>query len=163
MMSTSSSGFGRHLPGNGRPAKIGGMAPDNPPITMFLRRKRLQHHGVDAWRSRRSGERQPHGDRVDEAVQRPQPVPPTHPGERKRFGEFRSPRGNGRPRVRAISASIFCSTRQFNHRRRPGHQPDAHSARNQHLQRHCGRGGGQEHADDRAEHDQPHHRGLVSA
>jgi hypothetical protein len=27
--------------------------------------------------------------------------------------EFTSPRGSGRARVRAITASIFCSTRQF--------------------------------------------------
>jgi len=41
------------------------------------------------------------------------PMPPITPETAIVSSEFTSPRGSGRPRVRAIMASIFCSMRQF--------------------------------------------------
>jgi hypothetical protein len=41
------------------------------------------------------------------------PAPPTTPAKTSVSVDVSSPRGSGRARVRAITASSFCSTRQF--------------------------------------------------
>ena len=41
------------------------------------------------------------------------PAPPTTPANTSVCSDVSSPRGSGRARVRCITASIFCSTRQF--------------------------------------------------
>jgi hypothetical protein len=61
--------------------------------------------------------------------------------------------------VRAISASIFCSIRQFAAAAAPGHQGDANGAGQQYAPRHHP-GNGEEHADHRTKHDQRYHARL---
>ena len=86
-------------------------------------------------------------------------MPPTTPAKTSVGSDVSSPRGSGRRRVRAISASIFCSTRQLIAAAAP-----ATSAMPS-VAEHDRRGGRQagrreEHADHRAEHDQRHHARL---
>jgi hypothetical protein len=89
-------------------------------------------------------------------------MPPMRPERSSVSSEFTSPRGSGRPCVRAITASISCSMRQFMAAAAPATRAMPSVPAKQRLQRHHARGG-EEHADDGAEHDQGVHPRLGQA
>ena len=127
-----------------------------------LRRHGLEQDRVDHGVADESAEGKPHGERIDEGVQHPQPGAADCAGERKRLKRRELPTGQG-PRPSARHDRVDLLLYQAIHRRRRArNKPDADGRGEEKLRRHHARNG-EEHADDRAEHDQRHYARLGEA
>ena len=148
----------RDLAGHRRPAEHrrhgAGRAADHD----VLRRRRLEDHGVDDGVADERGQREPHGERVHEVDQQPKPGAAEAAGEHQGLRRRQLALRQGPPARALITASIFCSTRQFTAAAAPP-QEDAGRGREQRGRRNHA-GCGEEHADHRGEHDERHHARL---
>ena len=146
---------GHRRPAEHRRHRARGAADDD-----VLRRRRLEDHRVDHRVADERGERQPHGERVDELHQQPQAGAAQ---QRRRTPGSAAPRARRAAAaascVRAITASIFCSTRQLTAAAAPATRRCRRWPASSVPQRHHA-GRGEEHADHRGEHDERHHARL---
>ena len=132
----------------------GGMAPEAPPMTMFIGVAGFKDQRVDDGVADEGGQCQPHRQVVDEGVQQPKAGGAEQGGQGDRFeGRDLAAAAVARQLVRAMRASTVRSTRQLR-----AAAAKATSAMPSEATRKRSRpaeaGGREEHADHRGEHDQ---------
>ena len=114
MMRNSSSASEASSPGHRRPAQHRRHRARSPADHDVLRRERLQDHGVDDRVADERGQREPHRQRIHQRIQHARArCRRSTPAKISVCSEVSWPIGSGRARVRAMTASSFCSTRQL--------------------------------------------------